>query len=207
MNFIEKQVLPRVAAIIWLPGVAGDTVPALGRLATGALASIVSVATFNAKGYVYDGVRELSGARTLVPNVYCSFFSILNPDAAQSAITEMYKKHESLLTKVVARGYFQNSFERSIQPEQSRFKQIVMSRLLLAGYAMTATITKVIDLAIGVLAAAASFVTFGYFEKVNTFAVRQLKSFDFVALPFVIASAMVDPSKTLTREILFPTAF
>lgn len=205
MNFIantfqtfENQVFSRVSGIIALPRKTGAVVSQLTRVATGAIATVGSIATLGYSNSIFIEVKHLSAARDLLPTVYVAAFGIINPSAT------IRTKNESICTEITRRILERSTLD-CVDRYASFLDKQIKSRLFITGYALVATIAKVLDLAIGVIATAASVLSFGYFEGLNMFAATHLKALDVVVLPLIWAAAMVNPSHRLIPDLLFPS--
>ena len=135
----------------------------------GVVGTALSVLT-GGKDKEFNQLADLTGKSALVlPLLYVRTMQVINPKFKTSEKSTM-----GVITSKIARPIFRKAGKSS--ENDKFFQKHVVSRIAYLSGAIVSTVTRTADLALGILGAALSVITFGAVPKINTFALRHLKS-------------------------------
>lgn len=183
-----NAITSRLSEVAKVPALVKDTAINSATTVYGAFAAIASTVTFAKFAPINDRIVYLVWARPILLNIVFRTLRIINPNASLS------------IQKVDYQGGIISSYVASKANENTlptRVKIVVTGTVL--------SITKVVDLALGLIAAVAALLSAGFSVNLNSFALKQLRSFDVVTLPFAMINGLVDPRSRFVHMLLFTT--
>lgn len=147
----------------------------IGCTVSGTAMSALSLAILgSSKGIDQLADDQLGGLGALLPQLYAGIIRVVNPRAEFSFEGQAHSGTIGFLTEKIATPIFQKACELREYENPSSTQRRIYSRLAFATLPVVATITRLADFALGLLATAFSLISLGAITKVNDAAYRQL---------------------------------
>ena len=184
-------------AVIGLPCGMVDTAFCVGKSAVGVAASAVSVLTLGASRHVNRVADKTYQTTYILPHLYVPVLNVVNPHA--------YTDCDSfgVVTANTAMPIFQVANRATCQ--SNFFIRHVVSRVGYALGAAVSVISRVADLALGLVAGTFALVPLlGRIECVNNFAVQHLMAFGVVHNVCVGLRGIVNPQQFVYERLVQP---
>ncbi len=169
----------------------------IGTVFTAAL----SVCTFGISNelnrYAHNNTEENRFSKFILPSVYLYFLKIMDPNANLAVKREPEPKNEIWISSAVAHPIFKKAKIISLK-NNTFFKRHFVSRGCYALAGLVSIVTKVADLALGLLAAVLSIIPcLGRLEGINDFAFNQLGALSLVDDLCRAARGVMNPQQFL----------
>lgn len=194
MNVVKYISDTTYNAVIGLPYGVFDTACCVGGAAVGVAASALSILTLGASRHVNRVASLTRETSYILPRLYIPVLKVVNPHAYVDC------NSSGVVTANIAEPIFSVGYKAA--SESNFFLRHVVSRISYALGAAVSVISRVADLALGVIVGAfALFPLFGRIERVNNFAVEQLMAFGAVHDFFVGFRGFVNPQQFMPQQL------
>lgn len=175
-SFFERQVLARAGYAVLTPLSVGTV---LFDTFVGAVGSLAALATLTLNKSAFNfAVRHLSYSNLLLADPFENLLKTINPNA---------QIHEDKRNGFISAYVIESLHEFAKMTYESDSNALIrhgLARLTYALAAVAAVVTRVADIALGLVAGALALLTFGAFDQINSIAYKALKA------PGVIADLM-----------------
>lgn len=195
MNFIDRQVFTRVSCVLKLPETILDAANTVASTSRAIVCTTLAVAVFGRSNVLNQNIEDLDEIRYLFSDLIRGTIRILNPDANLS------HERKGICTTAYTNGYLKPADDGSdVEDNELNEADAPFSRGDLIKAALATTVTKVIDVALGLIALPFVYLSFGYFDKLNAFAITQLTEVDVISLPFITAYGLMQPNDQTVKS-------
>lgn len=170
-NCFNRQFTARVGYFLSAPLelISSIVDTAIGLLAT--VESLLALGTEKSCNKIAQ--NHLISASAIISSPYKFLLRTLNPTATFDECAPVSSKGNGLVSHYVIN--FLKEYGRSCTNSPNLFKQHVISRVTYALLAISCLVTRTADGAIGIIAAAFSFITLGKIDTINNIALRGLR--------------------------------
>jgi hypothetical protein len=148
-----------------------------------ALPSIITTPLSCITAGQFKFINEMASEHSLSSNLiffhsYTGLISIINPKISiDSYLNKMNDDGRGIITSLVVTKLFEKAQDLNSEKKLSFCKKHIFSRVLFALGGILSIITKIADVAIGLIGALVVALTFAQVEKINMFAINNLITF------------------------------